>query len=74
MKWGREGKELRQMALSQSYPVVLLPRCITSIFVVLWGFVAVVITGEYPSRARDFVLGVYRYGLRVQAYVALRAS
>lgn len=37
----------------------------------LLGFFAVLVTGEYPHGARDFLVGVYRYGLRVQAYVGL---
>ena len=35
------------------------------------GSSAVVVTGAIPMRARDFLVGVYRYGLRVQAYVGL---
>ena len=35
------------------------------------GFFAVLITGEYPHGIRDFLVNVYRYGLRVQAYVCL---
>ena len=32
---------------------------------------AVLLTGEYPAGARDFLVGFYRYNLRVQAYVGL---
>ena len=28
-------------------------------------------TGEYPEGIRAFLIGVYRYGLRVEAYVGL---
>ena len=28
-------------------------------------------TGQYPLGPRDFIVNVYRYGLRVQAYVGL---
>lgn len=38
---------------------------------VVVGFFAVLITGEYPLGIRDFVVGIYRYNLRVQAYVGL---
>lgn len=38
---------------------------------VIVGFFAVLFTGEYPHGARDFLVDVYRYGLRVQAYVGL---
>ena len=32
---------------------------------VIGGFFAVVFTGEYPLGARDFLVNVYRYGLRL---------
>jgi hypothetical protein len=51
--------------------VVMLALCLASIFVTLFGFLAVVVSGTYPVGARDFLVGVYRYGLRVQAYVGL---
>jgi hypothetical protein len=35
------------------------------------GFFAVLITGGYPQGLRDFLVGVYRYNVRVQAYVGL---
>ena len=51
--------------------LVIVALWVASVFVVLYGFVAVVVTGAYPAPARDFLVGVYRYGLRVQAYVGL---
>jgi hypothetical protein len=33
------------------------------------GLVAVLVTGEYPEGIRDFLVNVYRYALRVEAYV-----
>lgn len=38
---------------------------------VIVGFFAVLFSGEYPHGARSFLVDVYRYGLRVQAYVGL---
>jgi hypothetical protein len=35
----------------------------------LAGFVTVLVTGKYPEGIRDFLVGVYRWTLRVQAYV-----
>jgi hypothetical protein len=35
------------------------------------GFFAVLVTGEYPRGVRSFLVNVYRYVLRVQAYVGL---
>jgi ABC-type uncharacterized transport system YnjBCD permease subunit len=62
---------LYKWLLAIPHYVVMLALCFASIFVILFGFVAVVVGGTYPMRARDFLVGVYRYGLRVQAYVGL---
>lgn len=51
--------------------VALFFLAIASMLAVIVGFFAVLITGEYPLGIRDFVVGVYRWGLRVQAYVGL---
>ena len=37
----------------------------------LIAFFTVLITGEYPQQLRDFLIGVYRYGVRAQAYTGL---
>jgi len=50
---------------------VLLGLAIAGMVVVFIGFFAVLITGKYPEGLRDFLVGVYRYNLRVQAYVGL---
>src|SRR3954453_3127185 len=50
---------------------VLLFLCIAGFFAVIAGFFAVLFTAEYPGGLRDFIVNVYRYGLRVQAYVGL---
>jgi hypothetical protein len=62
---------LYKWLLAVPHYVVMLALCVASFFVVLFGFVAVIVTGAYPLRARDFLVAVYRYGLRVQAYVGL---
>ena len=36
---------------------------------IIVGLLAVLVTGEYPGRIRDFIVAVYRYSLRVEAYV-----
>ena len=51
--------------------VALFFLAIASMLAVIVGLFAVLITGEYPLGIRDFVVGVYRWGLRVQAYVGL---
>jgi hypothetical protein len=50
---------------------VVVGLVIAAMAVVLVGFFAVLITGEYPRGLRDFLVGVYRYNLRVQAYIGL---
>jgi len=64
-------KPLYKWLLAVPHYVVVLALAVASVFVILFGFLAVVVTGTYPIGARDFLVGVYRYGLRVQAYVGL---
>ena len=44
---------------------------VAAAFVIFAGFAAVVFSGGYPVRLRNFLVGVYRYNLRLQAYVGL---
>lgn len=64
-------KPLVKWLLAVPHYVVLLGLVIAAMAVVLVGFFVVLITGEYPQALRDFLVGVYRYNLRVQAYVGL---
>ncbi|HEY7134288.1 MAG TPA: DUF4389 domain-containing protein [Acidimicrobiia bacterium] len=64
-------KPLYKWVLAVPHYVVMLTLAIASIFVIVFGVLAVLVSGSYPARARDFLVGVYRYGLRVQAYVGL---
>jgi hypothetical protein len=48
---------------------VLAALCIAACVGIVIGFIAVLITGEYPERIRDFLVSVYRYALRVETYV-----
>ena len=57
--------------LAVPHYLVLLALWAASIVVIAFGFVAVIVTGAYPVRARNFLVGVYRYGVRVEAYVGL---
>jgi hypothetical protein len=43
---------------------------IGAIFVGIWAFFAVLFTGRYPAGARDYLVGLQRWMLRVQAYAA----
>ncbi len=57
------------LAIPHYFVVVVL--AIAAIFAVLAGFFAVIFTGTFPLGPRDFIVNVWRYGLRVQAYVGL---
>ena len=50
------------------YVVVIILAIVASLGVIA-GFVAVVITGEYPARLRGFLVSAYRYAIRVEGYV-----
>lgn len=64
-------KPLIKWLLAVPHYFVLLGLIIAAMAVVFIGFFAVLITGEYPKGLRDFLVGVYRYNVRVQAYVGL---
>jgi hypothetical protein len=51
--------------------VVLAALGIAAFFVGIVGFFAVLFTGRWPAGAREFVLGVAHWWLRVQSYLAL---
>jgi len=51
--------------------VVLLFLGIASVFAVIFAWFAILLTGRYPRGIFDFVEGVMRWGLRVQAYALL---
>lgn len=64
-------KPLYKWLLAVPHYVVMIGLALASVFVIVFGLVAVIVTGSYPARARNFLVGVYRYGLRIQAYVGL---
>ena len=64
-------KPLYKWFLAIPHYVVVIALAIGAAFAVVWGFFAVVFTGQYPAGPRDFIVDAYRYGLRVQAYVGL---
>ena len=64
-------KPLYKWFLAIPHYVVYVVLAVASVFTVLGGAVAVIVTGEYPHGARTFLVGTYRYGLRIEAYVGL---
>ena len=64
-------KPLYKWLLAAPHYVVCLALVIASIVTVVAGAIAVLVTGRYPRRARRFLVGAYRYGTRVGAYVGL---
>lgn len=57
--------------LALPHYVVLAFLWLAVLFVVLYAWVAILVTGRYPRGAFDFVVGVGRWHLRVLAYVGL---
>jgi hypothetical protein len=51
--------------------VVLILLGIAAVVVVVFAWFAILFTGRYPRGAFDFVVGVMRWGLRVEAYAIL---
>ena len=64
-------KPLYKWLIALPHYFVLVALAFAAVFVVAGGFVTVLLTGEYPAGAREFLVGFYRYNLRVQAYVGL---
>ena len=64
-------KPLYKWFLAIPHYVVAGVLCIGAVFALLFGLVATVISGEYPEVIRDYLVGTYRYVLRVEAYVGL---
>jgi hypothetical protein len=64
-------KPLYKWFLAIPHYLVLAALAIGAVFAVIGGVLGVLFNGEYPRGARDFIVDVYRYGLRVQAYAGL---
>lgn len=64
-------KPLYKWLLAAPHYVAIVGLSIAAVFAVIGGFFTVLITGEYPLGLRDFLVSVYRYCLRVEAYVGL---
>ena len=57
--------------LAVPHYIVLLFLAIGAVFAVAVAWFAVLFTGRYPRVLFDFVEGVFRWGLRVEAYAFL---
>lgn len=64
-------KPLYKWFLAIPHYVVLAFLVAAAVVALVAGFLAVLFTGNYPQGLRDFLVAVYRYGLRVEAYVGL---
>jgi hypothetical protein len=62
-------KPLYKWFLAIPHLVALTVLAIGAVFAFVGGFFAVLFTGEYPEAIRSYLVSVYRYGLRVEAYV-----
>jgi bacteriorhodopsin len=64
-------KPLYKWFLAIPHYVVCIALAIASVLTIVWGAIAILVTGQYPERARSFLVGSYRYRLRLQAYIGL---
>ena len=64
-------KPLYKWFLAIPHYVVLAVLAVLGIFAFIGSFFAVLFTGEYPERIQAFLVGVWRYALRIEAYVGL---
>jgi hypothetical protein len=64
-------KPLYKWFLAIPHYAVGFALAVASLFTLLWAMLAVLVTGTYPERARRFLVGTYRYGFRVEAYVGM---
>jgi Domain of unknown function (DUF4389)/zinc-ribbon domain len=65
------GLPLIKWLLAIPHYIVLLFLSIAAFFVIIFAWFAILFTGRYPRGAFDFVVGVFRWSLRVEAYAFL---
>jgi len=65
------GLPLVKWLLALPHYFVLFFLGIAAFFVIVFAWFAILITGHYPRGAFDFVVGVFRWSLRVNAYAFL---
>ena len=64
-------KPLYKWFLAIPHYLVIVALAVAGLFAFIGGFFAVLFTAEYPEGIRNFLVGVQRYVLRVEAYVGL---
>jgi hypothetical protein len=64
-------KPLYTWLLAVPHYVVGAALAVVSVLTVAWNAAVVLTTGHHSARARRFLVGAYRYSVRVQAYVGL---
>jgi hypothetical protein len=57
--------------LAVPHYLVLIALSIIGLFAVIAAWFAILFTGRYPRALFEYVVGVFRWGLRVQAYALL---
>jgi hypothetical protein len=57
--------------LALPHYIVLCVLCVAALFCVIVAWFVILFTGRYPRALFDFVVGVFRWGLRVSAYAFL---
>ena len=64
-----QGLPLVKWLLAIPHYIVLFFLAIGAVFAVIIAWFAILFTGRYPRALFDYVEGVYRWGLRVEAYM-----
>ncbi len=65
------GMPLVKWFLAIPHIIILVFLFIAVVFVTIFAWFAILFTGKYPARIHEFVVGVARWGLRVNAYAFL---
>ena len=65
------GMPLIKWLLALPHYIILVFLGLAAFFVIVFAWFAILFTGRYPRGAFDFVVGVFRWGLRVEAYAFL---
>lgn len=67
----RRGMPLVKWLLAFPHYIILIVLSISLVFTTIVAWFAILITGKYPRGLFDFAVGVYRWNLRVAAYMQL---